>query len=144
MERSEIIDAAMQTQAYKDNTLTYIDVCKIADFSNKEIEFVKLFYDIVTKQNFLYVTREMIVDWFNYSRVNAMCDFYTNLKKNYKIDIEYKQINTYIPTYYYRITGRCLKLLLWQTQSPCSKFIREMYIKTQDIVSIMQSLHKTN
>jgi len=160
METSQVVELALQSKEFKNNTLDHVTLAKIAQFNDEEIEFVKLFWQPAFNDSWIYITKEMVIEWFGYKEnKDTMKNFYIKLNKDYEINVDYKEVNqdnelvinqcsknisSTIPDLgggrnkkYYLITGECLKTLLMSAQTERGKIIRKIYIKTEKLVFIM-------
>lgn len=157
MNQTEIVEIAV-----KDVDLTPVKLAKLSGFNPEEIEFVKIFWDPTFNNSWLYISKDMVVDWLGYKDgKSTMSDFYKNLKNNYEKDLDFKEadltnelVNKSIPEVnlrpnnipsnkkYYIITGDCLKNLLMSAKTQKGKFVRKIYIKTEKLVFVMMEVHK--
>jgi hypothetical protein len=62
----QIVELALQSQEFKENKLNHVVLAKLADFTDEEVEFVKLFWDPTFNGSWIYLTKEMVVDWMGY------------------------------------------------------------------------------
>jgi hypothetical protein len=157
--KHEIINQASQIE-----NITPIKLAEMSGFSDEELDFVKLFWEPAFNKSWIYLTKEMVVDWMGYKDgKDTMTHFYKqNLLKNYEENVDYKEVkkddeiikNFYslnlangnisaeheLPgnrAKYYIITGECLKCLLMSAQTPKGKIVRKIYIKTENLVVLM-------
>lgn len=160
MDEQKILELALQTKEFEENTFDYIKLAKIAGFNEDEIEYIKLFWGAAFNKSWIFMHKEIVIDWMGYKKNDfTMSDFYKNLKKNYEVEIDYKEVdknNEMVKfhqekfpnrkvgnrTKYYIITGSCLKLLLMSAPTSKSKLIKNLYIKTETLVSIMNDIIK--
>jgi hypothetical protein len=158
----QIVEMALQSQEFKENKLDHVALARLADFADEEIEFVKLFWDPTFNGSWIYLTKEMVVDWMGYSDdKSTMSNFYTrNLLKNYEENVDFKEVDqnddlvkNFHSTIsldekpgnrakFYLITGECLKGLLMSAQTMKGKIVRKIYIKTEKLVFIMLEVIK--
>ena len=91
MNNSQIVQAAIK----EDDIIDHVKLAQLANFSSEEVEFVKLFWDPAFNNSWIYLSKEMVVDWLGYKDAKStMSDFYTkNLIKNYEKDIDYKEVD---------------------------------------------------
>jgi hypothetical protein len=152
MENKEIVKLAIKSQAFAENTLDHVKLAQLAKFTMEEIEFVKLFWDPAFNNSWIYITKNMVIEWLGYKNSkDTMPDFYKILTKSYEKDIDYKEVkkeDEIITKFYsenttneklgnrakyYAITGECLKTLLMSAQTLrgfncCSKSYTKLYI----------------
>jgi phage anti-repressor protein len=160
METSQVVELAVQSTDFQENTLDHVKLAKIAGFNQEEVEFVKLFWDPAFNDSWIYITKEMVVEWLGYSNAkDTMRHFYKKLIDNYENNVDFKEVDKndvlVIKSYsenfanekneeklgnrakYYTITGECLKAILMSAQTMRGKVIRKIYIKTEKLVFIM-------
>lgn len=163
MEQNEIVELALQNQEFMNSNSNPSLLAKIANFTSEEIEFVKLFWDPTFNDSWIYISKEMVLEWFGYKDAkNTMSDFYSKLAKDYKKNVDFKEVNQNdeiilkqcsgnltnktIPDSsgsgghnkkYYLVNGECLKELLMSAQTARGKVVRKIYIKTEKLVLIM-------
>ncbi len=158
----DIVKIAIQSPEFKNNELDNIKLAKLAGFNDDEIAFVKLFWDPLFHKSWLYLSKQMVVDWLGYKDgKSVMNNFYTqNLIKNYEEYEDYKEVskddeivkkfytdnslnddhgNRYK---YYVITGDCLKNLLMSAKTTKGKTVRKIYVKTDKLVFAMLEIIK--
>lgn len=151
MNNQEIIKKALEVKE-----IDHVKLAEIAGFNSEEIEFVKLFWDPAFNNSWIYVTKQMVVEWLGYKENKAtMGDFKKNLIKNYEENEDYKEVDkndeivkkfrleNFLTekiangTKFYLITGECLKGLLMSSNTMRGKLIKKIYIKTEKLVFIM-------
>lgn len=142
---------------FQDKEIDHLTIAKLAGFNDEELDWVKLFWEPAFNKSWIYVTKEMVVDWMGYKdNQSTLKDFYTKLRKEYEENIDYKEVDqndeivkewckekfpsTSKPDLgggrnkkYYIITGECLKCLLMSAQTPKGRVIRKFYIKTEGL-----------
>lgn len=162
MDNNQIVALAL-----KEENLDCVKLARLARFSDEEIEFVKLFWEPAFNKSWIYLTKEMVVDWMGYKNSkDTMQHFYTqNLIKNYEENMDYKEVKSNdeivrtTESFYsknldsknnikketrgaalkkfYIITGECFKCLLMSAQTPKGRVVRKIYIKTEGLVILM-------
>ena len=87
--KQEIINQAIGVKG-----LDCVKLAQLARFTNEEVAFVKLFWEPAFNKSWIYLTKEMVVDWMGYKdNKNTMSHFYErNLLKNYEKNIDYKEV----------------------------------------------------
>jgi phage anti-repressor protein len=92
----------------KQNTNNYIELAKYVaktecDFSDKELSYIERFWKNTFNKEWIYLSKEMIVDeiGYKYSNRNIINHFYERfLYPNFVLDLDYKEIvNTEINSY---------------------------------------------
>lgn len=161
MEVERIVEIAIQSPEFQENTLDHVKLAQLAGFNDEEIEFVKLFWDPTFNKSWIYLTKELVIDWMGYKdNKSTMSDFYRSLRKNYETDVDYKEVdqnNDLVAkshpdlnqdakignrAKFYIITGECLKGLLMSTNTMKGKLIKKIYIKTEKLVFVMLEVIK--
>jgi hypothetical protein len=88
IQKQEIINQAVMIK-----DLDCAKLAQLARFSNEEIEFVKLFWEPTFNKSWIYLTKEMVVDWMGYKdNEKTMRDFYKKLIKDYEENVDYKEV----------------------------------------------------
>lgn len=151
MNNQEIIAKALEVKE-----IDHVKLAEIAGFNSEEVEFVKLFWDPAFNNSWIYITKQMVVEWLGYKETkDTMSDFKKNLIKNYEENEDYKEVDKndeIVKKFYsdfnpnekignrakfYLVTGECLKGLLMSSNTMRGKLIKKIYIKTEKLVFIM-------
>lgn len=160
--QNELVDLAISKLNDTQTEINHIELAKLANFNDEEIEFVKLFWEPAFNKSWIYLTKSMVVDWMGYAdSKDTMYNFYTkNLVKNYEENVDYKQVDkddeivkeshSYLKTnekpgnrcMFFLITGECLKTLLMSAKTERGKQVRRFYIKTENLVVTMFEIVK--
>lgn len=142
---------------FQDKEIDHLTIARLAGFNDEELNWVKLFWEPAFNKSWIYVHKEMIIDWMGYSNgKNTLNDFYKKIIKEYEENIDYKEISKddeIVKSFYseslrkeelpgnrakyYIITGECFKCLLMSAQTPKGRVIRKFYIKTEDLVILV-------
>jgi hypothetical protein len=164
MQEVEIVNKEQViTEALEVKELDYIKLAQLARFTDEEIEFVRIFWEPAFNKNWIYINKELVVEWMGYTNnKDTMRDFHRKLKNFYEEGIDYKEVsrdheivkkaesfysesntnrnNSEKPgnrAKFYIITGECLKNLLLSAQTPNGRLVRRIYIKTENLVILM-------
>lgn len=81
-------------KALEIDNISYLQLATIADFTEKEIEMVKIFWEPAFNKSWIYLSIEIIHDYFGYKKTESSNnDFIKKIKDNYKKDIDYKEVS---------------------------------------------------
>lgn len=156
MKQNQLVELALQSDEFKNNTLDQTALAKIAGFTAEEMEFIKIFWNPSFYEGWIYINKEMVVEWLGYKESkNTMNDFHIKLIKDYESNNDFKEVNknddVVVKTYsensqneklgnrakYYLVSGECLKTLLMSAQTDRGKVVRNIYIKIEKLVFVM-------
>jgi phage anti-repressor protein len=144
----------------KDVPLTFLQLAKLSNYTEEELEYTKLFWETTFNQSWLYLSDNYIKEWLtNERKKDVLRNFYNqNLIKNYEENIDYKMVtkdHELVKKYrslnlttdkkaphnkkYFIVTGDCLKNLLMTSKTQKGREIRRYYIKTETLAREMSN-----
>ena len=139
----------------------HIELAKLAGFNEKEIEMVRLFWEPAFNKGWIYLSSDIIHDYFGYKKTTSSAtNFYSKMKEFYKIDIEYKEVSKdhklvkiYEKLYlqknvgkefrggalkkYYIITGTAFKKMGMKANTKKGDETCDYFIKVEELCSLM-------
>jgi hypothetical protein len=128
----QIVEMALQSQELKDGTFNHITLAKLADFTDEEVEFVKIVWDAIFNNKWLYLSLEIESEWLCYPNI------FNTLKDQYRENIDFKLnggICGLCPVL--NITSECLEKLLANSESSKSRQYHKLFIKTERLAKVM-------
>lgn len=139
-----------------DTNLNHIDLAKLAGFNDKEIEMVTIFWDAAFNKNWIYMTSEIIHDYFGYKKSDSSSkNFYVKLKNTYNINIDYQEVtkdHKLVKSYqqkntdeiiignrtkYYIITGQTFKKIAMRVNTSKGDEICNYFIKVESLCLLL-------
>ena len=155
--KNEISDNIMSLaiKNTKDITLTEYEFAKLMNFTDKEIDMLKIYWNPIFNDSWIYLSDELILgNLTNETKKDAIRHFYDRilLKGDFQEGIDYKEIspndelvNSYSPNLanrnlelkssnrkkYYAVTGETYKCLLLSSRTNQGKETRRYYIKVE-------------
>jgi hypothetical protein len=95
MQEVEIVNKEQViTEALEVKELDYIKLAQLARFTDEEIEFVRIFWEPAFNKNWIYINKELVVEWMGYTNnKDTMRDFHRKLKNFYEEGIDYKEVS---------------------------------------------------
>ncbi len=155
----ELVQQALEHQ----NELTFLELARLAGFTEEEEKWAKIFWEPSFNSGWLYVSKEMLVEWFGHSEKDKalMSKFgqtltsfvfnedYKIIDKNHELVKFYK--SKFYPLFkegkkdnrggalkkYYAVTGETFKVLLMMANTTKGRQIRKYFIKTESLTSLM-------
>lgn len=161
MSSKEIVELALQ-----EDDFDHLKLAKFKGFNEKQIEMVKLFWDPAFNGGWIYLSDEVIYDYFGYKKSESSSkNFYKTMKDNYIENTDYQEVshnNEIIQVYtqrqnaggkskapankkYYIITGKTFKKMGMKANTKkgdeiCDYFliVEELCIDWRDIMNKIQ------
>jgi phage anti-repressor protein len=146
----------------KDRTLTEYEFAKLMNFTEKEVDMLKVYWNPIFNDSCIYLSDELILgNLTNETKKNAINHFYERilLKGDFQVGIDYKEISssddlviyrspnlgsdilTTKPAHnkkYYAVTGETYKCLLLSSRTNKGKETRRYYIKVEVLARNMK------
>ncbi len=161
MDRS-IIDAALECK----EQLSSVGLAELAGYTKEELHWAKMFWEPSFNSGWLYVSRDMLVQWFGYSENDKalMTKFIKKLEDQFEVNVDYKIIdgNDDLVKFYeqsfallferakkdargganrkhYAVTGETFKSLFMMASTQKGKVVRKYYLKTEGLAVLMNT-----
>jgi phage anti-repressor protein len=153
-----VIEEALKIS--NDKPITEYEFAKIAGFNDTEIKMIKMFWNPVFNQSWIYLSDEMILEYLtNENKESAIANFYRRiLLPNYQEEIDYQEVssnNDLVKSYlsnlanenkvkpsnrkkYYIVSGEAYKCMLMASKCKKGKEIRMYYIKVENLARQMK------
>jgi len=159
--KSNFIQMAI-SKTIDNQPLNEIELAKIANFTDKEIEMLKMFWEPCFNSSWIYLSDELISNYLtDETGKNYIYHFYERiLFPNCEKNVDYKEVdkNHDLVKFgspkirsdenktkrqphnkkYYIVTGECLKTLLLQSRCDKGKETRRYYIKVENLARYMK------
>lgn len=72
----------------------HIKMAELAGFNEKELKMVELFWNVEYRNNWVYLSSEIIHEYFGYTKTNSsVSDFYKTMRINYLEKIDYREVD---------------------------------------------------
>lgn len=146
-------------QALKENTqeITFSYMAKLANYTEEEQKWARVFWDSAFNRNWLYLSNEMIHS-MGYEGIDGVTKFNKRMRDNYEVNVDYKEVERYSlfvasqtdlisddknTTFgnrkkFYMVSGEAFKLMLMSCRTEKGKQIRKYFIKTEQLAIIMR------
>lgn len=136
LDRQEIIEKALEI--FEDTTKDLYHLAQVANFSDEEIELVRLFSDSLGKDNKIIDSEKINIDWLGHEN-NRRCV----LLINKKIERNFIENFDFVKTErgrLHNISFECLKSLLSSLKNKQSKDLRKSLIRIEQLSDIMDEV----
>ena len=75
-----IISKALSQSSHSDQ-LSFLDLAKLDDYTEDQIKWAKIFWEASFNTGWMYVSKEMLIEWFGYKKTKSINNkFYNKLK----------------------------------------------------------------
>lgn len=113
--------------------LDYETLAGVSNFTQKEIEIVKELWQPKFHVTWVVISTKFLIEWLGAPNAPNIIDkFYIYLRTNFRENIDYKIKDKKI-----HVIGRCLKYIIMMSDSPRAWPVIKVYLKFEQIASIM-------